>query len=232
MRPEDFVRRADELISEADWVLARTPRSGTGSGKPVPFGEFCGFRLASLSFLLSTFGPEHPYYREFNTIVDSSTTRFEQDGREVLIAGRQILDAARNEMAGGWTATVRGIISAEIFSDFLEMAAYLLSQGYKDAAAVMIGSVLEEHLRQLCGKHGIDLEMLVPDGSQVPKRADRLNADLTKAEVYSKLDQKNVTTWLGLRNEAAHGNYDAYARQQVEIMLQSVTDFMARVPIA
>ena len=38
---------------------------------------------------------------------------------------------------------------AELFADFLEMADYLLSEGYKDPAAVLGGSMLEEHLRQL-----------------------------------------------------------------------------------
>ena len=39
-------------------------------------------------------------------------------------------------------------------NDFLDMAYHLLENDYKDASAVMIGSVLEEHLRQLCNKFG------------------------------------------------------------------------------
>ena len=77
----------------------------------------------------------------------------------------------------------------DFFTDFLEMAEYLISNGYKDPAAVMAGSVLEEHLRQLCKKESIDTEETKED-RQVPKKADRLNADLAKAEVYSKLDHK------------------------------------------
>ena len=34
----------------------------------------------------------------------------------------------------------------------LEMAEHLLAADYKDAAAVLGGGVLEEHLRQLCKK--------------------------------------------------------------------------------
>lgn len=51
------------------------------------------------------------------------------------------------------------IIAAEIFSDFLEMAEHLLEQGYKDPAAVMIGSVVEENLRKFCVANKIDTEL-------------------------------------------------------------------------
>jgi len=101
--------------------------------------------------------------------------------------------------------SVKKLVSAEIFSDFLEMAAHLLAQDYKDPAAVMIGSVLEENLRQLCHSAGIETE-IEKDGILIPKSADRINSDLAKAEVYTKLDQKSVTAWLDLRNKAAHTN--------------------------
>jgi hypothetical protein len=44
----------------------------------------------------------------------------------------------------------------------------------------------------------------------------------------NKLDQKNVTAWLDLRNKAAHGKYTEYQKDQVELMMQGVTQFMAR----
>lgn len=59
--------------------------------------------------------------------------------------------------------------------------------------------VLEEHLRKLCQKHGI----LTEEKGQFRKAA-ALNRDLRTREVYNLLEQKNVTTWLGLRNEMPH----------------------------
>jgi hypothetical protein len=38
------------------------------------------------------------------------------------------------------------------------MAQHLLEQNYKDAAAVMVGGVLEEHLRQLCIAASVPVE--------------------------------------------------------------------------
>ena len=128
--------------------------------------------------------------------------------------------------------TVKGLIAAELFADFLEMADHLLEQGYKDPAAVIIGSVLEEHLRQLCSANSIPIEIENNKGVLIPKKADRLNSDLAKEGVYSKLDQKAVTMWLDLRNKAAHGKYDEYTSEQVTNMYSGITEFMARLSIS
>jgi hypothetical protein len=137
---------------------------------------------------------------------------------------RGILKALRADYEAGRLESLIELVHADIFSDFLDMAAYLLEQGYKDPAAVITGSVLEEHLRKLCNKHGISA--VKPDGS--PKKTDTLNAELAGADVYSKLDQKSVTAWLDLRNKGAHGKYSEYTKEQVELMLQGVRDFASR----
>jgi hypothetical protein len=101
-----------------------------------------------------------------------------------------------------------------------------LQQGYKDPAAVVVGTVLEEQLRKLSQKAGISLEQV----NGAPKKADGLNSELAAVQTYSKLDQKNVTAWLDLRNKAAHGKYSEYSLDQVVLMLQGVQNFTSRLP--
>jgi hypothetical protein len=110
------------------------------------------------------------------------------------------------------------------------MAEHLLEEKYKDPAAVVGGSVLEEHLRQLCTAVSLPVED-IPVGRNVPiaKKADTLNSDLARIGKYTKLDQKSVTAWLDLRNKAAHGKYDEYTWDQVQLMLAGVRDFVARI---
>lgn len=138
-----------------------------------------------------------------------------------ILAGA--LKALRADYAAGHLRRVEQLVQAELFADFLEMAEYLLDQGYKDAAAVLVGGVLEEQLRKMCIKNGIS----VLSGGR-PKKADSLNADLAGASVLNKLDQKSVTSWLDLRNKAAHGQYSEYTADQVGVMLQGVRDFATR----
>ena len=134
------------------------------------------------------------------------------------------LRALRRDYAAGYLSGVQSLVRAEVFADFLEMAEHLLEQDYKDPCAVLVGGVLEDHLRSLCQGRGIPLQI-----SGKPKKADSMNNDLASANVYSKLDQKNVTAWLDLRNKAAHGKYDEYNADQVRNLLVGVREFAARV---
>ena len=220
MKLEDIKTRINELISLSKEVLATQRAAMEYIRASVNELLFNQFRSSSLSFIKQTFGEHHPYYKEFDANVENSTPAH-------TVVGMGILKAVKQEIDGGWLFTVKAIVSAEIFSDFLEMAEYLLQEGYKDPAAVMTGSVLEEHLRQLCNGEGISVEV-EKGGKLSPKKADLLNADLANAGTYNKLDQKSVTSWLDLRNKAAHGKYNEYTMEQVDLMYQGVSNFIAR----
>jgi hypothetical protein len=220
MQLKDLSKRVGQLLEQSTGVLA-TKKYNQYGGDHVDSGALSGLRASVLSFIAMVYGKDHSHYSEFDAATDNS---YETNAKK----GHAILLSIQNEIEGGWVFSVKQLISAEIFSDFLEMAEHLLSQGYKDPAAVMIGSVLEENLRQLCSNNEIDIEF-EKDDRFIAKKADRLNSDLAKAEIYTKLDQKAVTMWLDLRNKAAHGKYDEYTKDQVELMSQGVTEFLARV---
>jgi hypothetical protein len=137
-----------------------------------------------------------------------------------------IAQALTTDIQQGFLKTAEEMIHGDVFTDFLERADYLLGEGHKDAAAVIAGSTLEGHLRQLCIKHGVDATV---DGAN-PKKADLINADLVKAAAYEKTDLKNVTAWLAIRNDAAHGEYGKYQPGQVQVMISGIRDFITRVP--
>lgn len=140
----------------------------------------------------------------------------------ILTSLHGTLRALRADYAADRLQSFQELIHADLFSDFLEMAEHFLESGYKDPAAVMAGGVLEEHLRKLCSKHRISL----PDKPKL----DTMNADLARASAYGKNEQKQVTAWAGLRNDAAHGNYGNYAKTAVEFMVQGIRDFISRYP--
>ena len=57
-----------------------------------------------------------------------------------------------------------------------------------------------------------------------------MNAELLKAEVYSKLDNNNVTAWIDLRNKAIHAEYSKYTKEQVALMIEGIRNFLTRLP--
>ena len=144
-----------------------------------------------------------------------------------MLAG--ILFALRDAYSQGYLQSIEEIVHAELFDDFLEMAEYLLDSEYKDASAVMVGSVLESHIKKMCTKNGLPITFK-NKGKTAIKKADVLNADLEKQGVYNKLQQKQITAWLGLRNAAAHGDYNTYMKEDVDLMLKGVRQFILQNP--
>jgi len=138
-----------------------------------------------------------------------------------------IVGSLKSDIEQGHLESLESLVHAELFTDFLEMADHLIENGYKDPAAVIAGSTLEEGLRQLCNRHSIEVEIETKSGMR-PKKADQMNSDLAREGVYSKLDHKNVTAWLELRNDAAHGRYDQYNIEQVDSMISGVREFLSR----
>src|ERR1035437_2657939 len=135
-----------------------------------------------------------------------------------------VIQSLLSDIQSGYLQTVAELIHGELFRDFLEMASHLADSGYKDAAAVIVGSALEAHLRQLCHKAGLSTDVTT-GGDVRPKKADQMNSELSGASVYSKLDQKSITAWLDLRNKAAHGKFSEYTKDQVLVLIAGLRDF-------
>jgi hypothetical protein len=150
--------------------------------------------------------------------------RNDQRPRMVRLAG--VLKALKEDVNEGWLQTVEELVHADTFSDLLEQARELNSKGYKDAAAVIAGTVLESHLRLLCDKNSI------PTSLQAGryKTADSMNTELAKTGVYNQLQQKQVTAWLGIRNAAAHGKYSQYTAADVVSLISGVEQFIISNP--
>lgn len=169
-------------------------------------------------------GKHSPYARQMVSILDEDS---HPSYKAEIITG--IVAALKGDIQDGYLASLTELVRGEVFEDFLQMAEYLLSEGFKDAAAVIAGSTLEAHLRQLCSKYGIDIKRTLPDGSRRPKNSGQLNQDLAKV-AYSLFEQKQVTAWLDLRNSAAHGQYVDYSREQVEQFTEWLRYFIEKHP--
>ncbi|MXV52457.1 hypothetical protein GS399_15890 [Pedobacter sp. HMF7647] len=219
MNNSRIIERINFTIEKGTEIYKNLSKSNISDA--VRFGLYSQFSSLTYSTLISVVGKEHIYYKEFSK--HESHSQFLH-----IKAGIAILENLKYELVNGWLETYKQLISAEIFSDFLEMSEYFLSENYKDAAAVMIGAVLEEHMRQLCNKNSILYEVN-KQGKIESKKANLLNDELAKASVYSTIDKKNITGWLGLRNSAAHGKYDEYSKGQVEVMYSGVSEFIARI---
>jgi hypothetical protein len=172
----------------------------------------------------NTSSPTGVYYEQFSSTIKQAGTSFYQlhsnhYAHFATLVG--CLEGACSDFKKGLLQEIKSILRAEIFGDFIEMSEYLLKEGYKDAAAVILGAVLEDTLRKVAVNSSIDTNNF--DGS--PKNLERLNQDIYKANVYDKLIQKQITSWGDLRNKAAHGEFEKYDADQVRMMLLFVQKF-------
>lgn len=220
MKNEEIIKRIDYIIERANNCLNSLKFDDMLGGGYASSSDMNSFKPMALNFISNLFGDKHTYYKEFEKNVNDS---YDYN----IHSGISILESIKFEIQNGWLTDLKKLISAEVFSDFLEMSNYLLEENYKDPAAVMIGSVLEEHLRQLCKQSGIETEIIKPNKT-ISKKADQMNIELCKAGVYGMLEQKSITFWLDLRNKAAHGKYSEYNIEQVRLMSQGVLDFIVR----
>ena len=221
---EKLLDKLDKLLEEAKLLkhfaenyATATPVNGYSGGR----AKFSSFRTQCLQFLSTTIGTESLYYLGFYNQV----TQYDIYPLELAV---EFLIRIKNDIEEGWLINLKGIISAEIFSDFLEMAEHLLQEGYKDAAAVMIGSTLEGHIKRLAEKNNIPL-IIEKGDKDILKKVSTLNVELAKAKVYNSQISKSVTAWLDLRNKAAHGLYDEYDKSQVSTMLMGVRHFVGAI---
>lgn len=112
----------------------------------------------------------------------------------------------------------------DVVGDYLEMAHTLLeTSGVHPAApAVIIGATLEEFLRTWIDNEGIAL------GNKKPS-LETYSQLLRDAGLLTKQDGKDITSWGGIRNHAAHGEWNEVAdKNRVSLMLEGVNLFLRK----
>ncbi len=211
----------DELVKCGDEISSKASISSSGLGnEDIIKASSWVTRIGQIIKILCSESSQ--YYKNYEAIL--STKKFHEmhsNWYKHTSVMTGIIKAIQNDFEKGLLVNIKQLLQAEIFADFLEMGEYLLQENYKDAAAVIIGSVLEDSLRKLAISNGISI--LKPNGDHLTM--EPLNIELAKAKIYNKLIQKQVTSWGELRNRAAHGEYNKYDKKQVEMMLLFVQKF-------
>ncbi len=223
MKEKVFIKQIEEILKNYE-DYRNDEKAIINSGKRDESINFLITRIKAIVKRIT--GNDSEYYKRIEEIF----VKYDKLNDIIKLKPlKGVLDGLYQDLKAGYLKSFSELIHADIFSDYIEMAEYLLEEGYKDPAAVITGSTLEEHLRKICIKNGIDIEIL-SKGKLSPKKADSLNSELARQKVYSKLEQKSVTAWLDLRNKAAHGKYDEYNDDQVKQLIIGVRNFIVRNP--
>jgi len=206
---EKFLERINQLLEKAEKVKAthKCDFRGASTYDEVIFVEWKS-NVENLIILVG--GKDSVYYKNFikyTSDIDS------------VDRGIGVLRALKEDLEKGFLTSVRDLVIAEVFTDFLDMAEHLLEKGYKDPAASLIGAVLEDGLRKIAEKHNVTVKH--------DDDISSLNTRLANKEIYNRLIQKQIQVWKDIRNSADHGKFNEYNSDQVRLMLEGVRKFLA-----
>jgi HEPN domain-containing protein len=178
--------------------------------------DYLRIRTRAVNLIRRACGENSDHYGELHRL---STDEESATNSRFLSHCLGVVAAAKHDFERGLLFDLRALVNAEILGDFMEQAERLLEENYYVPAASLAGAVLEDTLRKLCDKNGLTY----PDKTTI----DRLNADLAKAGIYDKLVQKRITALADIRNNADHGKFDKFAREDVEDMVKWLRRFTA-----
>jgi len=219
MNKEIFIKQLDDILKEYNAIKLKSEYDDLSGNTDIE--EISTVLTKARAAISRIVGNSSEYYKDTDLTL-----------KQDIYAGTKLrhiigtVIALKSDLENDYLKSLSDIIQADVFSDYLEMADHLLSEGYKDPAAVLVGSTLEAHLRELCVDNSINIEVTNHKGNISPKKADLMNADLAKSNIYSSAYQKQITAWLDLRNKSAHGKYSEYKTEEVSLMLQGVRQFI------
>jgi hypothetical protein len=210
---DKLISRIDDLNKLGEQVLStRHPPPPNISGNDrVNGAPFHKWRASCLSFLSSVFGETHTHF-----------TLFQNECRNTYYfsasAGHQIMLAAKDDIVGGYLKSLETFVSADIFTNFLDMSEYLSNEGYINPAASLSGAVLEDGLRKISNSKNVKLKQ--------KENISSLNQKLFQAKIYNQLAFSNIRVWNTIRDNADHGNFSEYNADDVNKMIAGIRSFL------
>lgn len=174
----------------------------------------------TLEFFRMYIGESNSFYRQLKEIPKvSGTDSLRRNMVESVLTG--YLNYLQKDLEVGLSFQKR--IQVDTVSDFLDQANSILNDNklHPASACVIIGAALEEFLRLW-----VEDENLLENNlkKSIDSYAKLLRDDPSR---ITKQDYKDITSWAGLRNSAAHGLWNEVEdRQKVVLMFQGVNLFM------
>lgn len=171
-------------------------------------------------FLRIYAGEETSFFKTLSQIRSSATVDHKKNRvRQVLTS---FIEFVENDLLR--SISLEREIQIETVSDYLEQAENLLNDKkvHPAAPAVIIGASLEEFLRTWLEDDGFDL-------TTIKNSLDAYSTELRRQEKITKQDLKDIVSWGGTRNAAAHGHWENVEdRKRIKLMLEGVNLFMRK----
>jgi len=215
----------EQMLAEIDHVIEAARNLPLDPMKAQQFASepFAMWKAHATAVVAATVPISHPLRKDLEGISHAQTSQVPH------YIG--FLSGLRNAMERGLLESIFTTAREVISADDIELAeAVLNDHAGADrshiAAAVIAGATLERALRAKCALLGIDIHK--------PKTGERkaINAlidDAARADAITPLRAKQMRVWAGIRNHAAHGDFDLFTRDDVTSFLRDLPAVLAEL---
>ena len=196
---------SQELIEHARRIKGNIGRQGWTGVK----SEIC-------EFLKNYGGPNNSFYNSARNVGGYGGS---EELTSILESFFFLVDAGRHS-----EVSPERRAQLDVVSDLLGQAESLLAAKdvHPAAPAVLIGATLEEFLRNWAESAGLSL------GDNKPG-IENYAGLLYSNNLIVKQDKKDITSWAGTRNDAAHGRWEEVGdKKRIRLMLEGVNLFMRK----
>jgi len=207
-RINEFISKIDELISRIGPIKSSWYSDIAGSGFKMN-AEYEAVMTEAISLIETIYGRGTPHYQRI--------LHFYNEGHlHALKKVEGLLIGTKRNIESGILDELTSLILIDIKKDFLETAATLLEESQKDPAAVLACIVLEDSLKRLAKRSGVEDAQDKEMGITARK--------LLAAKVIEKSTNQSIQSFKNLRNAALHAQWD-------EVSAESVNQLLAFLPI-
>ena len=126
----------------------------------------------------------------------------------------QILDSAKLRFDSS-LFEIKQLIQADLFDSELEVSRELLKQGFIRAAGVVSGVILEQHLRQVCENHNLQINAKNPS-------INDYNESLKTGEVLDIPSWRFIQRLSDIRNLCSHNKDREPTKEEVHDLINGV----------
>jgi hypothetical protein len=209
----------EKLIEQIERVLGKFPAvAATWHSSSMVSGfrdtvAYHSLRTESIAVIEYVYGSKHPQALEFRRTI-------RRESLHDLQSAKGMLQGAIESIRHGLLNDLRIEILLDVQTDFLNAAQSALEGGAKDVAAALASVVLEDSVKRLAAKHGLD-DLINQEFSAVV-------AGLFSAKVITKSTKGSLLGHKDLRNSALHAQWQEVSPEAVQALLYLLPVFIEK----
>ncbi|MFI5186271.1 MAG: hypothetical protein ACHQF0_06075 [Chitinophagales bacterium] len=207
---EIAIDRVEHLIFDTDRCF---------HGQEIEFQLIDETTFGSIAFISRIYNEDHEFVKQIKTAREAflrgNRGRFFAQSLIWTIKG--ILETIKFEIKNDMLGSIESLAKGEILGDFISLSKSLLSERYKDSAAVLACGALEDSLKKFAARNDLNVE---------DKELSSVISSLKAKGLVKGAQSGVIQSYVQLRNKAFHAQFDKIDSPEVASLISFVEQFL------